>query len=996
MTSGISATHDKFQAENTPGLWWRLVTKLCPQNCQGQRDLSFWRSRILTVTLLSGVLFALYPYIHGSILAVRERSWGILIVDTLVYVAAIFLLFARRLKFETRAIGAIVMLYSVGITILFYRGPVTAGLIFLFAFSLFGGVLLGLRAAVVTILVNSLSLIVIGWLIHVDMLAWSGTLGISTMRWVVTAANFFFLAGAATISTAVLTEGLQSSLLKEHQGAEALEKEASERLRMQEALQESEERFKLAAKGSSDGLWDWPDMRQDEQWWSPQIFELTGFDPQEARPSASLFMSCLHPDDKQTVEEAMNVHLKYRQPYDCEFRIKVASGDYRWFRSRGQAVWSSDGLPVRMVGSIQDVHDRKMAEARLRESEERYRALVENMPIACYTFGEDGRILSWNREAENTYGYTRQDAVGAICYTLLAPKEAEKERREIIRRVFSGERIVGLEWTSRRKDGRAGWAYGNAFPLFKSAGEVEYGVNMNIDVTAQKQIESARVLLAAAVEQAHEIILMTDTEGTIQYVNPSFERITGYTSDEVIGRKPNILKSGRHDKPFYKSMWRAIKQGESWRGRLENRKKDGSLYEEEATITPIRGANGVITHFVAVKRDVTQEARLEEQLWRSQKSQALGTLAGGIAHDFNNILSAIIGYSELTLGDLPGNGAARGYLGEVLKAGRRAKELVNQILTFTRHVERERAPIKVSLIVKEALKLLRPSLPTTIEIRWDLASNGVVVADATQIHQLIMNLCTNAYHSMREKGGVLEVFTSDVEITSEMAKVYPDLKPGPYLLLTVKDSGHGIDPAILDRIFDPYFTTKEKGEGTGLGLAVVHGIVKSHGGVINVWSEPGKGTEFQAYLPLIKTQHVENAPLIETIPRGNERVLLIDDEEQLAKLGSRILERLGYRVTVMTSSVKALELIRERADEFDVVITDMTMPEMTGAELSRELLEIRNDLPIILCTGYSELISREQARELGISEFLEKPLSTTGLAKAVRQALRKKEGVQPL
>ncbi len=977
-----------------PILWWRIVDRLCPGADNGEGDLSFWRERIVTVTLLSGVLFALYPYIQGMILSFKEGSWGIIIVDNMVYMGAVVLLLARRLKFEIRAVGTLIMLYAVGLTVLLYRGPVTSGLIFLFAFSLFGGVLLGLRAAVAAILINCLSLIFIGWLIEAGMQNWAGDLGISVTRWTVTAANFFFLAGAASISTAVLTEGLQSSLLKERNATEKLKKDAAERLRMQEALWESEERLNLAVKGSNDGLWYWADVNQDEQWWSPRIYEFSGYEPNEVRPCLSSILALIHPDDTRSFIKALNGHLKERKPYDCEYRVQMKSGAYRWVRSRGEAVWDETGKPVRMAGSNVDIHERKMAEIKLRESEERYRELVENMPIACYTFDRDGRILSWNREAENVYGYTGREAVGNVCYNLIAPRGEEAAKREIIRRVFSGERLVGMEWAVRRKDGQTGWAFGNAFPILIEDGVVEYGVNMNIDVTAQKQAENARTLLAAAVDQAQEIIVMTDTEGMIEYVNPSFERITGYASDEVIGMNPRVLKSGRHDKSLYQEMWSTIKQGKSWRGRLVNRKKDGDHYEEEATITPIRMAGGNITHFVAVKRDVTQESKLEEQLWRSQKNQALGTLAGGIAHDFNNILSAIIGYSELTLGDLPDDSSSKNYLGEVLKAGKRAKDLVNQILTFTRHMERERAPIRVSLIVKEALKLLRPSLPSTIEIRWNLDTNGVVVADATQIHQLIMNLCTNAYHSMREKGGVLEVTTSEVPITPEMTKTYPDLHPGTYLMLTVKDSGHGIAPSIVDRIFDPYFTTKEKGEGTGLGLAVVHGIVKSHGGAISVRSEPGKGSEFQAFLPLVMTKEAEDAPRMETIPRGNERVLVVDDEEQLATLGSKMLERLGYRVTTSTSSVEALNLIRENPGRFDVVVTDMTMPDMTGAELSREILALREDLPIILCTGYSELITREQARELGVSDFLEKPVTTTGLAKAVRKAVGKRKSAR--
>jgi nitrogen-specific signal transduction histidine kinase len=368
--------------------------------------------------------------------------------------------------------------------------------------------------------------------------------------------------------------------------------------------------------------------------------------------------------------------------------------------------------------------------------------------------------------------------------------------------------------------------------------------------------------------------------------------------------------------------------------------------------------------------------------------EAIGTLAGGIAHDFNNILGAIIGYTEMALYEAPASSKNRNNMEEVLKAGHRAKDLVQQILAFSRQSEQERQPVLIHLIIKEALKLLRASLPSTIEIRQNIRTDlGAVLADPTQIHQVMMNLCTNAHHAMSEKGGMLGVTLSDVELDVKEVVAYPDLKPGSYLKLTVSDTGQGMDPNVIERIFDPYFTTKEKGVGTGLGLAVVHGIVKSHGGMITVQSEKGKGSAFQVFFPVVKTQVKPEAKTMESLHTGNERILFVDDEQALVDLGKKMLESLGYRAECRMSSIEALESFRSQPDKFDLVITDMTMPNMTGERLAKEMMGIRPDIPIILCTGYSERITREEAMELGIKEFVLKPFKINDFANTIRKVL---------
>ncbi len=368
--------------------------------------------------------------------------------------------------------------------------------------------------------------------------------------------------------------------------------------------------------------------------------------------------------------------------------------------------------------------------------------------------------------------------------------------------------------------------------------------------------------------------------------------------------------------------------------------------------------------------------------------EAIGTLAGGIAHDFNNILQSIMLNTELAQLENSGNNVVQHRMDEVLKASKRATDLVKQILTFSRQSEIELRPLKISLVIKEALKMLRSSLPSTIEMTTSISTEeDLALADPTQIHQVVMNLCTNAAHAMREKGGTLSVNLEPVLIKPESAALYPELVPGPYVSLTVSDTGHGIDKNIIGRIFDPFFTTKERGEGTGLGLAVVYGIIKELKGAIRVVSEKGMGATFTILLPRIqrpvKTEAVE-AP---AIPRGTESMLLVDDEEGLLVAQKKIFERLGYRVETHSSSLGALEAFRSDPKRFDIIITDQTMPKMTGAQMAKEFMAIRPDIPIILCTGFSDVISEEEAKAIGIKEFIMKPIVISDIACKVRNIL---------
>jgi len=511
--------------------------------------------------------------------------------------------------------------------------------------------------------------------------------------------------------------------------------------------------------------------------------------------------------------------------------------------------------------------------------------------------------------------------------------------------------------------------------------------DMAWDIVLRKRAEEELMRLISAVEQSAESIVITDINGTIQYVNPTFERVTGYPIQEAVGQNPRILKSDKQDEDFYRQMWKTLLSGNHWTGRLVNKKKDKTLFTEEASISPVFDKSEKIINFVAVKRDITKEIQLENQLRQAQKMESIGTLAGGIAHDFNNILSAILGYSDLIKMEQPEGSEIYDDATQIEQASHRARDLVTQILTFCRMKETEFEPIRIDIIIKEALKLLRSSIPTTIEIKSRIENiRELVLADSTQIHQIIMNLCTNACHAMEDKGGILKVNLSVKKANHVYGLDTTKMEEKKFLKLVVKDTGYGISEEIIENIFDPYFTTKDLGEGTGLGLSVVQGIVKSYGGDIAVTSSPGEGTEFTIHFPVTEMEKKKKTVTeSDSIEGGNEKILLIDDEPNILKIGKKMLERIGYQVTMENDSEKALEKIQSNPGNFDLIITDMTMPRMDGATLARKVLEDYPELPIILCTGYSDRIIKEKIKDIGIKALINKPMSFPVIAGEIRQ-----------
>lgn len=499
-----------------------------------------------------------------------------------------------------------------------------------------------------------------------------------------------------------------------------------------------------------------------------------------------------------------------------------------------------------------------------------------------------------------------------------------------------------------------------------------------------RKIAHQKNKLAIAVEQLAETIIITDSLGVIEYVNPTFEKLTGFTREDVIGKSMNVLKSGEHDVEFYQSLWETISKKKVWKGTIINRKKNGDLFEEITTISPILNNQNEICNFVAVKSDISRIRELEKQLLQSQKLQAVGTMAGGIAHDFNNILASILGYTELLKNRISDQTSKESeYLDIISYSGNRAKDLVQQILIFSRQTEPEKKPVQLELIVKESLKLIRSTLPSTISIDFDYQGEMLISGDETQLHQVIMNLCINAFHAMPEGGDLTISLINNIYFS---ANEFPKMShQKEYTCLSIKDTGTGMSPETIEHLFDPFFSTKEQGKGTGLGMSVVLGIVESHEGSIQVNSELDKGTAVNVYFPSMTLTDIVPEETIEDLSEGGtEHIIVVDDEPLILKYVSALLVRKGYRVTEFVNSSKALEFCLKNPNSFDLMITDYTMPNVTGLELANELKRKNIDVPVIVSSGFHD---EQVIVEETIIELLTKPYEPEALWKAVRRAL---------
>ena len=583
------------------------------------------------------------------------------------------------------------------------------------------------------------------------------------------------------------------------------------------------------------------------------------------------------------------------------------------------------------------------------------------------------RIIRANKAAHHVFNYKIGELVGMKCHKAFYHNDSPCDNCPILQTVENAEKHRFCKWFA--ESDKTFDISGS--PVLDEQGQLSMIVHIARDITKTIQQEEKSKKLTTAIEQVSEVIVVTDHKGTIQYTNPAFTQITGYSNQEAVGSNMRILKSGEHDAVFYEQLWNHLLQGNVWKGRFINKRKDNTLYPEESTISPIIDGEGKITSFVAVKRDVSKEEAVEKQLQQTIKLEAISTLAGGIAHDFNNILSSMLGYTHIAKSHIGDNPSAKYALDNIHSAGERAADLIKQLLTFSRQEESPDLynPLKIQYILKEVLKLIRASLPATIKLEQDIDNScDAILADAGKIHQIIMNLLANASEAINDEYGLINVQLGQQD-------------SGKNVCLKITDNGCGMDSHAVKRIFDPFFTTRPKNYGTGLGMSVVHGIVKKHGGTIDVQSQIDKGTTFTLLFPVMKVKKIKTKAKTGLVSGKNEHILVVDDEPQIVEFLSFLLKRIGYKVTPFTDSLEAVKHFRNNSDNFDLVITDLTMPDMTGAELTREILSINPSLPVILTTGYSDSINNEKTQRIGISEVMEKPLRKNDLIRTIRKVL---------
>ena len=782
----------------------------------------------------------------------------------------------------------------------------------------------------------------------------------------------------------------------------------TEHKRSEQALKESEERYRILAENARDVIWIL-DLDLKYLYMSPSIKRLRGYSADEVMKQS--LDQILTPESYRRAMEIFHKELGLERMGQVHGPDWSRTIEIEMFCRDGSTVWTEviinllydkEGTLTSFMGITRDITKRRQAEEALRENQERLNSIVAHATDSIFIKDATGRFVLVNPAMCKLFEMEEREILGKTDSDLFDPDTARGIKEEDSR-VLTGETIE--ETTTKPVRGVRHSFHTIKVPLRNSSGEIIGLCGFARDITERKKAEEALMQseerFRIMAEVSPEIFWMA-TPGweKVIYVSPAFERIIGMPVDEVYRDPRAWLNLVHHEDSAYVSSTIGFGQEHAADGEYDFRiiRKDGAMRWIHNRRYAVHNSQGDLICFTGMAEDITERKQAEEdrsiyevRLMRSQKLEAIGTLAGGIAHDFNNILSAIIGYSELALDDLPKDNSASMNIEEVLKAGERAKELVKQILTFSRQRETERRPVKIDLIIKEALKLLRSSIPSSITIsnRID-SSTCTVFADPTQIHQVIMNLCTNAYHAMLPNGGNLTVSLEQLYLDTGFISRHPPLHEGTHLRLTVSDTGCGMDQETLKRIFDPFFTTKEKTKGTGLGLATVHGIVTDLGGAIFVTSTIGKGSSFELYLPIFGEENDELESFIEAPPQGKgESILLVDDEEAILNFSKTMLEQLGYKFKGISSSIEALKIFRSAPDKLDLVLTDQTMPGMTGSALAIEILTIRPDMPIILMTGYSETITPEEVVAQGIKEYIEKPFTKNIIAAAIHRSLKR-------
>ncbi len=698
-----------------------------------------------------------------------------------------------------------------------------------------------------------------------------------------------------------------------------------------------------------------------------------------------IFFARIHPDDKPGFIKENVRAISSRSLFIWEGRMLLPDKADIWvhFESIPRKLTNGEML---WTGILTDISEQKKAEIELKASNERYHELFRSNPHPMWVCDmETLGFLEVNDAAVNHYQYTREEF---LSMTLKDIRPAEDIPR-LLESAASIENTVNEAgvWRHLKKDG-------SLIDVEIVTHTLLYGnrpakMILVRDITEQLRVQAASKRLMAAIEHAGESIVVTDQEGIFLYVNPAFERISGFAREEVIGKKPGIFKSGEHDAAFYDDLWQTISNGSIWRGRFINRRKDGTFYTEDAVISPVSDASGRINNYVAVKRDITESQKLEAQLRQAQKMESVGRLAGGVAHDFNNMLSVIIGYAQLALEKTDPTDTRYKALQEISTAAARSATITRQLLAFARKQIITPRILNLNKTVGGTLSMLRRLIGEDIKLIWQpAASLNPIKIDPSQIDQILANLCVNARDAITGVGNII-IETAMARLDAEYCTHHAGAIPGDYILLSVSDDGCGMEKRILDKIYEPFFTTKETGKGTGLGLSTVYGIVKQNNGFINAYSEPGRGTTLRIYLPQHLAKEIEITEEVETAPQSGhgETILVVEDEAAILELTSTILDGLGYHVLTADSPAKALRLAEELTDKIALLITDVIMPEMNGRDLADRVLIFNPQLRYLFMSGYpTSVIANSNVLAEGV-HFIQKPFSARDLADKVHEVL---------
>lgn len=761
-------------------------------------------------------------------------------------------------------------------------------------------------------------------------------------------------------------------------------RDITEKRQAEAVLKASEERFRSLIQSSSDII-----IVLDNQgmvtYESPSAARILGYPEGFLVGKSPLTM--LHADDTASaardIEDVLNAT---NDGLPSGFRMKKADGSWSYLEVVGSNQLDNPGIKG-IVLNVRDVTERRRAEEEILESEEKYRTLYESSDDAIFLI-DDISYIDCNRKALTVFGCdVREEIVGSMVYRF-SPKRQRDGRdsvevgRERIAAAMTGHPQF-FEWRHIRRDGSA-FDSEVALHAFDFRGRRLLQAIVR-DVTESKKAEAELLRLSTAIEHAAEEVIITDADGVITYVNPAFEQITGYSRQEALGRTPRILKSGAHPAAFYENLWETIKSGKTWKNRITNRRKDGREIQEDATINPILNGAGEITGFVSLKRDVTEEVKLESQLQRIEKMDAIGTLAAGIAHDFNNILTGIQGHASLMQLELSPDHPYFRRLESINQQVGSGANLTRQILGFARGGKYEVVPTNINRLLIRGAELFGRTRKD-IDIRTGLEQDiWTVSVDQGQIEQVLLNIFINAGQAMAENGD-LYLETRNVTFTDEEVKPY-GAAPGRFVRVSVTDTGTGMDRETQDRIFEPFFTTKKPGEGTGLGLMSAYGIVRNHGGFITVCSEVGQGSTFNIYLPVSDGTAPETPGGSDQLPFGHETILVVDDDRMNIATMKELLERLGYRVLTAGSGQEAVAIAMEGRARIDLVILDMIMPGMGGGKTFDALRQIDPDMKIVVCSGYAASEEARRIMDRGCKGFIQKPFRLRELAGLIRQAL---------